>query len=77
MKQPPDHVHNPTYPCSCSIAIYGNKSSIVYCPTHAVAHEMAVLLRRLDTWMIAPDMSLSVREEWRDGIRALFARITP
>lgn len=37
---PPDHIHNPSCPCSCEIEFSGKAASIKYCSLHAAAPDM-------------------------------------
>lgn len=59
----PDHVINPTYPCSCTIAINGKALAIVYCDKHKAAPELLAALHAAEDYLL----SFYGEKEW-DGV---------
>lgn len=39
----PDHIHNPSYPCSCEVVFKGKAYSIRYCEQHAAVKVRGLL----------------------------------
>ena len=56
MSHTPDHIHNPTYPCSCTIAHLGRSESISYCAKHAAAPELLAALEAVLPYLEHPDV---------------------
>lgn len=74
-KHTPEHIHNPSYPCSCEVVFNGKSYGIKYCPKHSAAPELLEALKTANEFLECR-LGMSGPDKWvlQNNIRAAIAK---